>query len=111
MIVGIRAVRRGCSSLRHSCSVQPEGMSNEELDAFFAPPSSVCGLTSLDRGLFKREVELPAVQLEKPSLTAEFLSHLSHVILKYPFVKKVVNTTDLNGKVLCVCGWVCGNPS
>ncbi len=79
-------------------------MSSEELDAFFAPPSTVRGLTSLDRGLFKRAIELPAVKLASPSLCSKFLSYLSHVVLKYPFLKRVVNTTDVDGKVLSV--WI-----
>ncbi|XP_064404003.1 tRNA (guanine(37)-N1)-methyltransferase-like [Halichondria panicea] len=75
-----------------------EAMSKEDLDAFFAPPCTVCGSTSLDRGLFAREVELPAVKLNTPSLVSKFLSHLSHVILKYPLLKRVVSITDEEGK-------------
>ena len=83
-----------------------EAMSKEDLDAFFAPPCTVCGSTSLDRGLFAREVELPAVKLNTPSLVSKFLSHLSHVILKYPLLKRVVSITDEEGKVCFVCEWV-----
>ena len=82
-----------------------EAMSKEDLDAFFAPPCTVCGSTSLDRGLFAREVELPAVKLNTLSLVSKFLSHLSHVILKYPLLKRVVSITDEKGKVCFVCEW------
>ncbi len=65
-----------------------------------------CVWINLSRpGLFAREVELPAVKLDTPSLVSKFLSHLSHVILKYPLLKRVVSTTDEEGKVHCVFEW------
>lgn len=80
----------------HLCT---EAMSKEDLDAYFAPPKSVCSSTSLDRGSFTREIQLPAVKLADPSLCSKFLKRLAHVILKYPFLKKVVDYSGKDGKV------------
>ena len=77
-------------------------MSKEDLDAYFAPPSSVRGFVALDRCLFKREIQLPAVKLQEASLCTKFIKHLSHVMLKYPFLKKVVNVSGEDGKVCYV---------
>lgn len=88
-------------------------MSKEDLDAYFAPPSSVRGVVALDKRLFKREIQLPAVKLQEASLCNKFINHLSHVILKYPFLKKVVNVSGEDGKVcyapvsrVKVCGMI-----
>ena len=69
------------------------------LDAFFAPPAAVRGMRQLDRVAFRREVTLPAVFLQEPSLCSKFLRRLQHAVLRYPRIRRVQERQAGGGKV------------
>ena len=81
--------------LRHQ--IRATSMASESLDTFFAPPSSVRGIKELDRDAFKRDVFLPAVQLEEASSCGRFLKRLTHVVLAYPSTRKVIDVREKEG--------------
>ncbi len=75
------------------------GMASSALETFFAPPASVRGMQSLDASAFHREVMVPGIRLQDPTLCAKFLRRLKHVMLKYPGIKKIVDVGSDGGKV------------
>lgn len=70
-----------------------------KLDAFFAPPASVRGMQQLDRAAFRREVTLPAVFLQEPTLCSKFLRRLQHAVLRYPRIRRVQTRVGEGEKV------------
>ena len=70
------------------------------LDELLAPPARVCGMKVLQREVFRREVQLPALKVPGPAKCSVFLQRFHHVVLRYPGAKKFVTVTDCHtGKV------------
>ena len=80
-----------------------KSVSSEALEAFFSPPDSVRGSQVLHRENFRRSVPLPAVRLRDAALCSRFMKRLSHALLRFPTIKRVVNDTGEDGKVNTGC--------
>ena len=67
------------------------------LEEILAPPSCVRGMTTLDRTLFTRRLEVAAVRVNARQCSA-FLHRLNHVTLRFPGIKKVQKSPGGNGE-------------
>lgn len=90
-----------CSAadLRHSVP-----MSTSTLEEYFAPPEAVRGIKVLDRAVFQRDFELPAIRLSRANLCSSFLKRLTGVTLRFPSIKGILNEPSEDGKVCSAQG-------
>lgn len=79
-------------------------MSESSLADFFAPPESIRGSKVLDRASFERQVELPAIKLQRANLCSLFIKRLAHAQLRFPTIKSVLNEPGEDGQV-CSHKW------
>jgi hypothetical protein len=68
------------------------------LEEIFGPPLCVRGLKKLDKSLFTKTINVPAISLPTKKCS-QFLKHFKNRVLKFPGVKKITDGSNENERV------------
>jgi tRNA (guanine37-N1)-methyltransferase len=69
------------------------------LEEIFGPPLCVRGLKKLDKSLFTKTINVPAISLPTKKCS-QFLKHFKNRVLKFPGVKKITDGSNENERLL-----------
>lgn len=74
-------------------------MEHSEFDKLFTPPDCVRGSTTLDRDLFRKVIEVPALRIEARKCST-FLRNFRRPLLNQPRLKNIISDDDDKTKKL-----------